>query len=89
MVHNKNIETKKLNILKDFIIENIVLSYPGAIVFIYFGYRFVINTKNEVNEVRSNYPSNFGAYILSGFLGGIGFIVLGIIIIILNLMGKM
>ncbi len=75
--------------MKDFIIDNIVLSYLGAIVFIYIGYRFVLNTKKEVNEVCSDYPYYFAGYILRGFLGGIGFIVLGIIIIVLNLMGKM
>ena len=68
--------------MKETFIDNIVFSYPSAIFFLYIGYRVVVNTKNEVNEVRSDYPYDFADYILRGFFGGIGFIVLGIIIII-------
>lgn len=74
--------------MKESIIDIIFDSYLAAFVYIYLGYRIIKFTIKEVNKERSEYPYDFGGRMLQGFAGGIGFIVLGLLLIVGKLQGK-
>lgn len=68
--------------------ESIFDSYLAAFVYIYLGYRVIKFTNKKVNEERSFYPYTFAGIMLQGYASGVGFIVLGLMLIVGKLQGK-
>lgn len=74
--------------MKESIFDTIIHSYFAAFVYIYLGYRVIKFTIKKVNEERSFYPYTFAGRMLQSFGLGVGLIVLGLILIVGKLQGK-